>query len=285
MYKQKYFKYKQKYLNLNNSKYEYSKGKFIGGDTNINIDKKLYLKMLTENLNLFNVDINFPMYFVVFCKRIEKSLENYLKENSLDKIYVLGTSEISNIIILYLKTLSKCKYCEFICLTKNDVDNVDLYKNLPNNFKQIIIMDYVSQYDNIKIFNKIIKNLKNKNNLELSKTKYFLTNNEILDEINKYIDYCIVAYTDPIIDNKFNDKFYEDYKLENNFLNLYDYVNISSANILINYDKDKYILVKILTLTYIYYDEYQKILSMVLEKINSNLTNSNSDSNIIIVDE
>lgn len=233
--------------------------------------------MFEQNLDLILGDINFPTYFIEFCKRIENSLNEFKKSNKLNSICVLCSSKISTIISLYFEALAKCKYCKFISISKTDVDNENIYKNLPDNFKQIILMDYIVQSDDISILNKIIFNLENKNHSDLSKTKYHLTNNEILNNIKKELNDAIELNTDPIDDVEFKNE--SNKVLMSNFINLYDYVNISSINVLINYHKNKFELVKFLSLTFKYYKAYQKIINKTVNK-----KNYNKNPNIIIED-
>ncbi len=281
MFKQKYFKYKIKYLaqldKLNKLGNENVFQHQMGG----NDSEKEYLDMFNQNLDLIGNDVNFPMYFIEFCKRIEDSLNKYKKSNKLDSICILCPSKISSLISLYFETLTKCKYCKFINISKTDMNNENIYKNLPDDFRQIIIMDYLSQSDDISILNKIIENLENKNNLELSKTKYYLTNNEILNDIKKEINNAIDLNTDPIDDDEFEKE--SDKVLISNFMNLYDYINVSSLNLLINYRKNKFELVKLLSSTFQNYKAYQRIKNKIANKI-ANKTNYNENLNIIIED-
>jgi hypothetical protein len=252
MYKNKYLKYKLKYEQLQKNYV------IFGGNNKNDYNESYFIKKFDDDFDLIGNNINFPMFFIKFSDKIENSLFEYLTKNKYEKIYVIYTSKISSIILSYFKILEKCKYCEFIEITKNNLESNELYDILPDNYKQIIFMDYLTQNDENELLLKIINNLENKN--IMISDKYNSSNNDILKRINDDILYSVNYNTDPIEDSDFIDTIKNNIDINNNFLNLYDFINISSLYILNNVkNNDKIEFIKILTLTYIYYDKYLKI--------------------------
>lgn len=256
MYKNKYLKYKLKYKQLQKNNV------IFGGNNNDNnnnhYDENYFLKIFDDDFDLIGNNINFPMFFIKFSDKIEKCLFKYLTKNKYEKIYVICTSKISSIISSFFKILEKCKYCEFIEITKNNSESNELYDILPDDYKQIIFMDYLSQDDENELLQKIINNLENKNNM--ISDKYNSSNLNVLKKISADIASSINYNTDPIEDSEFTDAIKNDINIKNNFLNLYDFINISSLYILNDVkNNDKIEFIKILTLIYIHYDKYLKI--------------------------
>ncbi len=183
--------------------------------------------------------LNFQCFFIEFCKRIENTLFEYKKRNNFEYLYIICPSQISSLISLYFKTLSKCKYCKFIDVNVNTLDN-QLINILPKNFKQIIVMDYISQHDDITLLEQIVKQLRNLNTtINSNNNKLLIANNLILNNFNNKINNATKLNSDTILDDDFVDDKNIDIVLDNIFLNLYDFVNESSIAILHNYDKNK----------------------------------------------
>ena len=241
--------------------------KYNNNNNNNGYDENMYKKFLMSNIDLINVDIKFPCYFIQFTNQIEYTLNEYIKKNKLKKLYVLCTSHVSSIIGTYFELLSKCKHCKFMNLADfNDkIDNNMTFDIMLKNYTCIVIMEYISQGSKISYITKILNNLELNNNKNISNNFYGL-NNQIIEKIKKEIKMDRNFNTDPINDNEFDPK--NKYELNSNFLNLYDFVNISSISVLNKYKKNKNMqnkntLIKLLVLTYIYNDIYQNIYSTI----------------------
>lgn len=253
MNKIKYIKYKNKYLNFEKS------NNLFGGNKINNCDEDTYKDFLLNNMELINDDIKFLDYFIKFTNQIEQTLNNYIHKNKLNKLIVICTSNISSIIGKYFETLEKCKNCEFIYFKKL-VDENNIQNIITNNFKNLVIIDYIFQYDEITNIIVVLDKLQvlNSNNIN---NKYYLSNNKIIENIKKEVENDAEYNTDPIEDDEFESN--NNVELNGNFLNLYDFVNISSLNILKKdkTDDQKILFVKLLFLSYIYKSVYQRILS------------------------
>lgn len=251
MYKQKYLKYKNKYIELKNN--------LVGGknnnDNSDNYDENTYKEFLMSNIDLIDVNIKFPYYFLNFTNQIEHTLNEYIKKNKLKKLYILCTSKISSIIGTYFELVAKCKYCKFISLINYDDKIFDI---IPKNYTSIIIMDYISQGDNLSYITKILNYLELNNDKDMT-NKHYKSNIKIIEKIKKEIKIDEINNTDPINDDEFDSDI--KFTLQNNFLNLYDFVNISSFYILNKNFENKDMLIKLLVLTYTYKSTYLKILS------------------------
>ena len=169
--------------------------------------------------------------------------------------------------------LSKCKFIKFINLIdfndetqKNIILDVEEEKNYAN----IIIMDYISQGDDLSHITKILDYLELSNN-EDTLNKYYKSNIQIINKIKKQIDIDEKLNTDPITDEEFNED-ENKITLNGNFLNLYNFINISSIYILNKELINQNMLIKLLILSYIYKDIYSKILLKYEEKL-KNRTN------------
>lgn len=228
-------------------------------------NENTYKEFLISNIDLIDSNIKFPYYFIHFTNQIEQTLNEYIKKNKLNKVYILCTSKISSIIGTYFELLSKSKCCEFINLIDFDDKFFDI---ISKNYKNMIFMDYISQGDNLTHITKILDYLELSNDEDIT-NRYHKSNIKIIKIIKKIrteIEMDEKTNTDPITDEEFN--FENKFSLNGNFLNLYDFINISSINILNKDFKNPYMLIKLLVLTYIYKDIYLKILLKYEKKIN-----------------
>lgn len=238
-------------------------------DTDYN--ENTYKNFLISNIDLIDTNIKFPYYFINFANQIEQTLNEYIKTNKSKKLYVLCASKISSIIGIYFELLSKSKYCEFINLTDFDdkIQNNPIFDVEKKNYANIIIMDYISQGDDLSHITKILNYLELSNDNDTT-NKYYKSNIKIINKIRKEIEIDEKTNTDPISDEVFN--FYDEkniFLLNSNFLNLYDFINISSINILNKNLKNPNMLIKLLVLSYIYKDIYLKILSKYEKSLNN----------------
>jgi len=220
----------------------------------IDYDENTYKDFLISNIDLIDTNIKFPYYFIHFANQIEQTLNEYIKKNKLKKLYVLSTSKISSIIGTYFELLSKSKCCKFINLIDFNDKFIDI---IPKNYANMILMDYISQGDDLTHITQILDYLELSNDKNIS-NKYHKSNIKIIEKIRTEIEMDEKTNTDPITDEEFN---YENkFTLNSNFLNLYDFMNITSINILNKDFKNQDMLIKLLVLSYIYKDIYLKIL-------------------------
>lgn len=227
---------------------------------NDNYNENTYKDFLISNIDLLDIDIKFPYYFIHFTNQLEQTFNEYIKKNKLIKLYILCTSKISSTIGTYFKLLSKSKYCKFINLTDFDdkIQNNAIFDVEEKNYANIIIMDYISQGDDLSHITKILDYLELSNDKDIT-NKYYKSNIQIINKIRKEIEMDEKTNTDPITDEEFN--FKNKFTLNSNFLNLYDFINTSSIYVLNKDLKNPNMMIKLLVLTYIYKDVYLKILS------------------------
>jgi hypothetical protein len=261
MYKNKYLKYKSKYLNLKKNilfnknlqlggyyesdYFEYLKfyynnyqGSFANSKTNTYSD---YLKYL-EKKKSESVKINYTnLYFFEASERLEKCLDFIYKKRNNKKLIVLCPGDSPYKFLRFFQLLSKCTFCDFISFPFSTPDKYDkehtyeyLKEYIPDNYDNLVIMDSISKGTTIKM---IIDSLKLKN--ETNKNKPFYENNNlIIEEIEKELQQKIIQNKNIkyVIFEPTKENF--DCSKNNYIINLYSYINLQLEDFLFAAERD-----------------------------------------------
>lgn len=250
MYKEKYLKYKIKYIHLldklkfeqNNLSYKQTGGsnKFIIKYSNISKEE---FNDLYENYDSYQK--TFIESFIESCDEIEICLKQIKESRKLDNLYVLCPGDSPFKFVAYFTILEKCKFCKFISFPfsrpeKYNEKNTSDYSNkftqsnftnifimdstfdyldkfIPSDFTNIVIMDSIWKGDTINI---IINSMEKKNNLE--KNNDIKKNNEIIiNDIKQELIYKL----ENIIKNKY-------------IINLYNFIKLELEEILFVSEKE-----------------------------------------------
>ncbi len=217
MYKEKYLKYKIKYLKLVN-KLKYKQNNLIkqSGGSNKFLEK--YSNISKKQFNSFFNGYSNTKYFeyksfIESCDEIENCLKQIKKMRKLNRLYVICPGDSPFKFYAYFILLEKCNFCKFISFpfsrTKNynkEITYNYLDKFIPSNFKNIVIMDSICKGQTI---NMLIDSMEIKNNLEV--------NNELKNN-NKKIINDIKEELINKLENKQENKY---------IINLYDFINMN----------------------------------------------------------
>ena len=197
MYKNKYLKYKKKYLELKNIKIGGNNNDIINNNNNNNIEifdeyknisKKEYFELMEYGFENGYYWSDVPKYFIKGCDELEIKLNEIKNEKKAKKLYILCPGDSSYKIVKYFEKLSLCKFCEFAIFPfsrpyKNEYNPETTFrylkKYIPDDYSNLVILDSVYFGTTIKMIldSMIIKNQQNKTQ------EYYENNNKIINKI------------------------------------------------------------------------------------------------------
>lgn len=147
------------------------------GEFKINVNWDEFKKINLYARDYYRFLTSEQIYFFIFnVKRCVKKLNNLSKDN---KKYILVPGDSVSKIVLYIEKLNLCPQCEFIMFplsstsknkNKNTINYIESF--IPNDFSNLIIMDFILSGNSLKVIIEALESKLNKYPTEKNKLTF-----------------------------------------------------------------------------------------------------------------